>query len=102
MGKRTYLLAPALTILVWSGRVILMKTLTISEGKAQLSALVERVVSTGQPVTLGRAGKPMVQLVPYKPTVKGKRWGAFKNRIRLAGDFDSWGPEEARALGLEG
>lgn len=79
-----------------------MKTWTITESKTQLSALVEQVVATGRPVVIGRSGKPMVQLVPYLPQ-KGanRRVGAFKRRIRMAANFDSWDEEEALALGIK-
>ncbi len=79
-----------------------MKTLTITESKAQLSALVERVVTTGRPVTIGRAGKPMVQLVPYGPARAARRLGAFRGKIKIPRDFDVWPDEEAEALGMKG
>lgn len=79
-----------------------MKTWTITESKAQLSALVESVATTGKPVVIGRAGRPMVQLVPYHPSAKsGRRLGTFKGKIRLAADFARWEGEEARAFGVE-
>jgi prevent-host-death family protein len=65
-----------------------MKTLTIAESKTQLSALIEKVVSTGKPVTIGRAGKPMVQLVPYTPATGGKRIGAFIGKVIKSADYD--------------
>lgn len=80
-----------------------MKTYTITESKAQLSALVEEVATTKRPVVIGRAGKPMVQLVPYQPVKMGRRIGGFEGRIEIAADFDEWGEDEARAFGtLEG
>ncbi len=78
-----------------------MKTLTITESKTRLSSLVELVVRTGNPVVIGKAGKPMVQLVRYEPGSGGCRLGSMRGRIRKAPDFDSWNGEEARALGLE-
>jgi prevent-host-death family protein len=78
-----------------------MKTYTITESKAQLSALVEEVVQTGQPVVIGRAGKPLVQLVPYAAAPKGKRIGAYSGKIRISPDFDSWDIPEAEAFGME-
>ena len=78
-----------------------MKTYTITESKAQLSALVQEVLQTGQPVVIGKAGKPMVQLVPYAVMPKGKRIGAYAGKIRMRPDFDQWDAPEAKALGLE-
>ena len=77
------------------------KTFTITEGKAQLSALVARVLSTGEPVAIGRAGKPMVQLVRYAtPEKKPRRIGAFRGAIKMSSDYDRWNAEESEALGL--
>jgi prevent-host-death family protein len=78
-----------------------MKTLTITESKTRLSSLVESVVRTGSPVVIGKAGKPMVQLVRYVPSSGGRRLGAMRGRIRKAPDFDSWNEEDARALGMQ-
>lgn len=78
-----------------------MKTWTITESKAQLSALVERVVTTGRPVTIGRGGKPLVQLVPYVPARVPRRLGAARGQVRFAADFDRWEGDEAKALGIE-
>jgi prevent-host-death family protein len=79
-----------------------MKTLTITESKTRLSSLVEMVVRTGNPVVIGKAGKPMVQLIPYRAAAGGRRLGGMRGRIRKAADYDVWNEEEARALGLEG
>jgi len=77
------------------------KTFTITESKAQLSALVERVLSSGDPVAIGRGGKPMVQLVRYAPPEnKARRTGAFLGKIKMAGDYDQWSGGESKALGL--
>jgi hypothetical protein len=50
---------------------------------------------------IGKAGKPMVQLVRYVPSSGGRRLGAMRGRIRTAPDFDSWNEEDARALGMQ-
>jgi len=86
--------------LVWFD--VWMKTWTITESKAQLSALVEQVVTTGRPVVIGRGGKAMVQLVPYGTAHgKNRRLGAFRGQIKMAEDFNSWGEEESRAFGMK-
>lgn len=77
-----------------------MKTYTITESKAQLSALVERVLKTGEPVVIGRSGQPMVQLVPFTKVPGRKRLGAFAGRIQMSDDFDQWDEPEAKSLGL--
>lgn len=77
-----------------------MKTMTITESKTQLSALVEKVASTGQTVVIGRSGKPMVQLVPYHKPHEKARIGGYEGKIKLDKHFDEWGREEALALGI--
>ena len=74
-----------------------MKTFTITESKARWSALVEQVSSTKKPIVIGRAGKPLVQLVPYEPSNPSGRIGCFEGEIELADDFDEWGEEEFEA-----
>ncbi len=63
-----------------------MMVRTLSEAKAQLSALVEQVLS-GEEVIIGRAGKPVVRLVPYEGGVE-RRPGLLRGKIRIAPDFD--------------
>lgn len=41
-----------------------MTEVALFEAKAQLSAIVERVASTGEEVLITRRGKPMARLVP--------------------------------------
>ena len=57
----------------------------ISEAKAQLSALVERVMA-GQEVIIGKAGRPVAKLVRYEPTEKPRKPGALKGKITIADD----------------
>jgi antitoxin (DNA-binding transcriptional repressor) of toxin-antitoxin stability system len=71
-----------------------VKTYTITESKAQLSALVEEVLTTGQPAVSGRAGKPTVQLVPWQPLATGRKLGLFRGHIHIADDYDSWSDAE--------
>ena len=71
-----------------------MKTFTLTESKARWSALVEQVSSTKKPIVIGRAGKPLVQLVPYEPGNQSGRIGCHEGKIELADDFDQWGEKE--------
>jgi len=77
-----------------------MKTYTITESKTQLSALVEEVYTKGTPVTIGRSGRPMVQLVPYKPPARKSILGALRGKAKIADDYDTWPDDMARALGM--
>ena len=71
----------------------------ISEAKAQLSALIERVLA-GQEVIIGKAGKPVAKLVRYEPTEKPRKPGALKGKITIADDFDELPEDIAEAFGI--
>ena len=73
--------------------------LTVTEAKAQLSALLERVLA-GEEVVIGRAGKPVARLVPYT-TKKARRVpGALRGQIRIAADFDQLPEDLAETFGV--
>ena len=73
--------------------------LNISEAKAQLSAVLERV-SKGEDILIGKAGKPVAKIVRYEPARRNKRLGCFKGKIKVADDFDEWPEDIAKALGM--
>jgi antitoxin (DNA-binding transcriptional repressor) of toxin-antitoxin stability system len=57
------------------------------EAKSQLSRLVQAALD-GEEVILARNGEPVARITRYVP-VEGKRNpGAFKDAIRMAGDWD--------------
>ena len=71
----------------------------ISEAKAQLSALIEKVI-TGQEVIIGKAGKPVAKLVRYERSEKPRRPGALRGKIKIADDFDKLPRDIAEAFGM--
>jgi len=73
---------------------------TISEAKAQLSALITRV-QQGEEVIIARAGTPVAVLVPFAARLDCRKPGALKGRIRISDDFDELSPEIAAAFGIE-
>lgn len=76
-----------------------MDMFNISEAKAQLSAVIERV-SKGEEILIGKAGKPVAKIVRYEPARQNHRLGCFKGKIKIAKDFDEWPEDIARALGM--
>ena len=76
-----------------------MHITNISEAKAQLSALVEQVLS-GKEVIIGKAGKPVAKLVRYERSEQPRRPGALRGKIRIAEDFDRLPDDIARAFGM--
>jgi prevent-host-death family protein len=76
-----------------------MLVTNISEAKAHLSALIEKVVA-GEEVIIGKAGKPVAKLVPYERSVEPRRPGALKGKIKIAKDFDQLPDDIAEAFGM--
>ena len=71
----------------------------ITEAKAQLSALIEKVLG-GEEVIIGKAGKPLVKLVPLQRPSRPRTPGALKGTIVIAADFDDLPEDFRRAFGV--
>jgi len=69
------------------------------EAKTQLSKLVERV-EAGEEIVITRRGEPAARLVPEQ---RGGGFasleGAWRNRVKIADDFDELPDDIAEALG---
>jgi len=78
-----------------------MKITNISEAKAQLSALIEKVIA-GEEVIIGRAGKPVARLIRYERNKQARQPGALQGKIEIADDFDALPEDIAKAFGMEG
>jgi len=76
-----------------------MVVTNISEAKAQLSALIEKVMA-GKEVIIAKAGKPVAKLVRYKGAGEPRQPGALRGMIRIAQDFDELPEDIARAFGM--
>ncbi len=65
-----------------------MRVTNMHEAKTHLSRLVDRAAA-GEEIVIGKAGRPVVRLVPYKssPTPKRKP-GSMKGSIRIKTGFD--------------
>jgi prevent-host-death family protein len=95
------------TLTLWSGLVRLYKNwqeggmhiTNISEAKAQLSALIEKVIG-GHEVIIGKAGKPVAKLVRYERSQETRQPGALRGRIKIAEDFDELPDDIAEAFGI--
>jgi prevent-host-death family protein len=65
-----------------------MQITNIHEAKTHLSKLVERVVA-GEEIIIGKAGKPVARLVPYKePKSPRLKPGSMKGKIKILPGFD--------------
>ncbi|MFP4040357.1 MAG: type II toxin-antitoxin system Phd/YefM family antitoxin [Desulfosudaceae bacterium] len=76
-----------------------MHIANISEAKAQLSALIEKVMA-GEEVIIGKAGKPVARIIKYENNRQSRRPGALKGKIKIANDFDELPDDIAAAFGL--
>lgn len=77
-----------------------MELLNITQAKAQLSSVIERVTTKGEEFIIGKAGKPVAKIIPYQPAQKKRRLGFLKGQIKIADDFDTWPDDIAKALGI--
>ncbi len=65
-----------------------MTTINLSDAKTHLSQLVDRA-SRGEDVVIGKAGKPLVRMIPYcEPALPPRVPGGCEGRIIIHDDFD--------------
>ena len=62
-----------------------MKTVSSTEAKAQLNALLAEVERTGSPVTITSRGRPVAVLSPLQP--RPRSFGQLPNMV-IGADFD--------------
>ena len=60
----------------------------VHEAKTHLSRLLERVAA-GEEVIIGKAGRPVARLVPYVEETRPRVPGRWRDRVRVAADFDA-------------
>ena len=71
--------------------------INVHEAKTHLSRLLERVAH-GEEIVIGKAGKPVAKLVPYREAHGPRAPGGWRGRVRIAPDFDELPPEIAAAF----
>ncbi len=72
-----------------------MRTVNIDEAKTHLSRLIERAAA-GEPFIIGKAGRPLVKVVPIDAPERGgeRRLGFLAGRADVPDDFDRMGAGE--------
>ena len=66
-----------------------MQIINISEAKANLSFLIKTLQETGQPLIIGRAGKPVAVLSAFKETHRPRSLGgSWEGKVKFSDDFD--------------
>ena len=69
----------------------------IHEAKTHFSRLIGRVME-GEEVVIGKAGRPVAKLVPYREGSARRVPGGWKGRVRIHEDFDELPSEVAAAF----
>ena len=59
----------------------------VHAAKTNLSRLLERA-EAGEEIVIGRAGKPIAKLIPYRADRPKRVFGALKGQIRILPGFD--------------
>ena len=61
--------------------------INVYEAKTHLSRLLDRAAA-GEEIVLGKSGKPMARLVPYREQRRPRVPGRLAGKIWIAPDFD--------------
>ncbi|MBF0104036.1 MAG: type II toxin-antitoxin system Phd/YefM family antitoxin [Deltaproteobacteria bacterium] len=77
-----------------------MKMINIYNAKSQFSAIIEQVATRGTEFIIGKAGRAVAKIVPYKAARKKRRLDYLKGKIKTAPDFDQWPDDIALSLGI--
>ena len=80
--------AALLDIVANQTRLSPLKTVNVQYAKTQLSRLLEEAAA-GETIVIGKAGKPMAMLVAWRPELKKRRLGAWRDKVWMADDFDA-------------
>jgi antitoxin (DNA-binding transcriptional repressor) of toxin-antitoxin stability system len=65
-----------------------LKTVNVQYAKTQLSRLLEEAAA-GETIVIGKAGRPMAMLVAWRPELKKRQLGAWRDKVWIAEDFDA-------------
>ena len=66
-----------------------MQITNISEAKASLSFLIKKIQETNEPVIIGKAGKPVAILSPFKKSVLPRQLGgSWEGKVKIPKNFD--------------
>ena len=76
-----------------------MHITNIAEAKASLSKLVEKV-QIGEEVIIGKAGKPVANLVPFdhNRSPRDLEQGIWQDQVWMSDDFDTLPPKMLEAF----
>ena len=79
----------------YDGRMVASgDSVNIYQAKTEFSRLIARA-EAGERIVISRSGRPVARLVPYTPERMPRHPGAWKDRVTIAPDFDTFTPDEA-------
>ncbi len=73
---------------------------SITQAKAELSALIEHV-QKGNEIILSKGGKPVAKLVAYRGPSAPRKPGSMAGQIWISPDFDELPKDMAESLGMQ-
>ncbi len=73
-----------------------MDVINVGDAKMNLSRLLARV-EAGEEVVIGRAGPPVAKLVPFRPSLRRRKFGGWRGKGWISDDFDAPLPEDIAA-----
>jgi prevent-host-death family protein len=73
----------------------MVEIVNVHAAKTNLSRLLERA-EAGEEIVIGRAGKPIARLIPYRAERPKRVFGALKGQIRILPGFDELDTEIER------
>ncbi len=73
-----------------------MKTVTIHTAKTTLSQLVA-LAEAGEEIVLARGKTPIAKIVPYRPVVPKREFGALRGKVWVGPEFFDALPEDELA-----
>ncbi len=77
-----------------------MRLTNIYQAKTQLSRLIQDALD-GKKVVIGKAGTPLVQLIPIEHHAEPRKLGSLRGKIKIADDFDELPDDILKAFGAE-
>jgi prevent-host-death family protein len=78
-----------------------MKHITLTDAKTHFSALIDKVDNLGEEFIVNKMGKPVAMIIKYGSQMRPKKiLGKYKNKIKIADDFDDLPDDVARSLGI--
>jgi prevent-host-death family protein len=74
-----------------------MPVVNVHQAKTHLSRLLERVQG-GEEIVIGKSGKPIAKIVPFKPEAAPRKPGFLKGKVKIRKNFDDPLPDDVMKM----